>query len=123
MSAYYDEYGFPLATTTGPRCGNCRDRHATADTVRDCYAITRAEQAEAAAEAAAENAYERYLENRGYDEAAAERAWEDARGVVQFEDAYRAACPWLFVDDCPEADLVFSPGEDGAHILTPADVR
>lgn len=39
----------------------------------------------------AEMGYERYLEDRGWMEAEAERAWEDSRGVIQFEDAMREA--------------------------------
>ena len=46
-----------------------------------------ARDAEARAEIEAEQAVERHFENRGTDEAMAERQWEDARGVVQFEDA------------------------------------
>lgn len=47
--------------------------------------------AQVEAECAAEAAYERWLENRGWEEALAERAWEDSRGVVQFEDAWDLA--------------------------------
>jgi hypothetical protein len=98
MSARYDEYGFPLATATGPRCGNCKNHHATAADIRACYARDRELLQRADSEFDADTAYTRYLEDRGHDEAVAERAWEDARGVVQFDDAYRQACPWLFAD-------------------------
>ena len=46
---------------------------------------------EARAEHEAEMAVERYFENRGWQEALAQREYEDRMGVVQFEDAYRAA--------------------------------
>lgn len=46
---------------------------------------------EAQADWEAEQAVERYFENRGWEEAQAERAWEDARGVIQFDDAMRMA--------------------------------
>lgn len=43
------------------------------------------------AEITAELAAERYLEDRGWEDAFAQREYEDRMGVVQFEDAYRAA--------------------------------
>lgn len=43
----------------------------------------------------AELAYERHLEDRGRDEAELDRRMEDARGVIQFEDAYAAALAGL----------------------------
>ena len=44
-----------------------------------------------AAEVAAEEGYERWLEDRGHAEALAQREWEDAHGVVQFNDAWDLA--------------------------------
>lgn len=87
-------------------CGRCRKesgtevKHNSVAEVRACYEAPQSRYAdfldgEAAAEARAEYEaemrYERHLEDRGADEAYAERQWEDARGVVQFEDAFAAA--------------------------------
>jgi hypothetical protein len=49
------------------------------------------DDAQAQSDWEAEQAAERYLENRGFDEARAQEAWEDARGVISFEDAMAAA--------------------------------
>ena len=46
---------------------------------------------EARAEREAEMAVERYFEDRGWEDAFTQREHEDRMGVVQFEDAYRAA--------------------------------
>lgn len=87
-----DEYGYPVATQTGVRCGNHPPqetvRHASVEAVGRCFALRFAEQAE-------EDAL-RYAESAGYWEGAAEWAWEDARGLVELDQAYREACPDLF---------------------------
>lgn len=90
-------------TATGVRCGNHgrtapgeHIRHANTVSVRECYRLTAQMEADQAAEIAAELAYERHLEDRGYWEARAQEDWEERHGVIQFEDAYRAACPELF---------------------------
>ena len=90
-------------TETGVRCGNHgrtspgeHVHHANPASVRECYRQTAQMEADQAAEIAAELAYERHLEDRGYWEARAQEDWEERYGVVQFEDAYRAACPELF---------------------------
>lgn len=57
------------------------------------------ENREAASEQAAERGYERHLEDQGYEAARAQDAYEAQHGVVSFQDAYQAACPWLFTDD------------------------
>jgi len=43
----------------------------------------------------AERANERHYEGDGYD-ADYDRRMEDSRGVIQFDDAFRAACPEMF---------------------------
>lgn len=81
-------------TTTGPRCrnhGHDLVRHANAASIRECYRLTRQMQADMDAEIAAELAYERHLEDRGYWDARAQEDYEARMGVVQFEDAYAAA--------------------------------
>lgn len=70
--------------------------HETVSEVRDCYdwkyyVESGAAEADARAECAAEMANERWFEDRGWAEALAEREWEDARGVIQFEDAMALA--------------------------------
>lgn len=98
----YDEYGYPAATPEGVRCGNHpkfeRVKHVNAEAVRMCYAIMRAEIADQEAEIAAGRAIERHFEDRGWAEAQAQRDWEDRNGVIQFDQAYRMACPELFQD-------------------------
>jgi hypothetical protein len=91
------------ATATGVRCGNHgrtaqgeHVHHASPASVRECYRLTAEAIADQEAEIAAELAYERHLEDRGYWEARAQEDWEERHGVIQFEDAYRAACPELF---------------------------
>lgn len=94
----FDFYGFPLPTTTGPRCGNCGGgvHHADVAAVKLCYALE-AEQSWDDGAAAAEAAYERHLEDRGYDEARAQDDHEARNGVVGFIDAWHAESP----DTCP----------------------
>jgi hypothetical protein len=90
-------------TATGTRCGNHgrtapgeHTYHANPASVRECYRLTAQMEADQAAEMTAELAYERHLEDRGYWDARAQEDWEERHGVIQFEDAYRAACPELF---------------------------
>jgi hypothetical protein len=90
-------------TATGVRCGNHgrtapseHVHHANPASVRECYRLAAQMEADQAAEIAAELAYERHLEDRGYWDARAQEDWEERHGVIQFEDAYRAACPELF---------------------------
>lgn len=87
-------------TDTGVRCGNHGKVgvafHTSAAAVRACYALGRELDAQAAAEHAAELAVERALEDRGYWDARAQEDYEASHGVVQFDEAYRMACPWLF---------------------------
>jgi hypothetical protein len=94
-----DAIGIPAKTQTGVRCGNCGARHASAKAVNLCYLRGAELDAESAAEIAAEAAYERHLEDRGYWEARAQEDHENRYGVIQFDEAYRMACPWLFEDD------------------------
>jgi hypothetical protein len=72
----------------GVRCGNHgrgdKVYHASVDDVRDCYAGRYDDDGAAAAE----QAYERHLENAGSAEAQSQRDWEDRNGVIQFSDAY-----------------------------------
>jgi len=70
--------------------------HRSVDEVRNCHAEAAYwAQAEASynPDEDGSDAYVRHLENAGYDEAYAERQWEDARGVVQFSDAWDLADP------------------------------
>ena len=91
----YDGLGYVAATFSGIRCGAhgryVRVFHASVDAVRECYAILRAEEAEARAEAEAEQAYERYLEDRGADESYAQDQYETAYGVIGFQEAWDLA--------------------------------
>lgn len=110
----FDNSGYPVKTATGVRCGNHHPkdqvRHVNVQAVHLCFARTWDEQAQMEAEIHAEGAWLRQAENAGYWETGAERAWEDARGVVQFEDAYRAACPELFqCDGCGTPDSQVCP--------------
>lgn len=86
-------------TTAHIRCGCCLGRHTTTTEVRDCYAERDEMQAQMDAEIAAEAAVERHLEDRGYWDARAQEDYERRCGVIDFADAYRAACPWLFDDE------------------------
>ncbi len=100
----YDWVGYPVSTDTGPYCGNCsygqrKIRHLTAQIIRDCYEITAEQEQEQEASWLAEIRAERHLEDRGYWDAIAQENYERAHGVVDFGDAYRAACPWLFEDE------------------------
>ena len=47
----------------------------------------------AEAEAAAELAYERHLEDRGWEEARAQEDYEARMGCLSFQEAYDQACP------------------------------
>ncbi|MFC0504171.1 hypothetical protein [Micromonospora costi] len=91
----YDDFGFPVATATGVRCGNHYTadtiRHATVAAVRECYRRWREIEADAQAEYAAELANERALEDRGYWDARAQEVHEAAMGVVPFDVALREA--------------------------------
>jgi hypothetical protein len=96
------EDGYPLDFHTAPgvKCGNhlrgVNVYHFNVAAVHYCYAVTREEQEAFEDAARAEMAAERALEDRGYWEARAQEDHEAAHGVISFEDAYRAACPWLF---------------------------
>jgi hypothetical protein len=74
------------ATGTGVRCGNHhrddRTYHADAASVRECYRLTAEQDADSRAEIAAELAYERHLEDRGYWEARAQEDFERNHGVI-----------------------------------------
>lgn len=69
----------------------------TAAEIEEAYWEAQGEMMEA--ERRAEMGYERYLEDRGWMEAEAERAWEDSRGVVQFSDAMAQAMGYEDADD------------------------
>lgn len=75
-------------TQTGTRCGNHgrtkpgqHVHHANPASVRACYELTAQMDADQAAEIAAELAYERHLEDRGYWEARAQEQWEETHGM------------------------------------------
>lgn len=99
-----DEYRYPVVTPRGVRCGQCQAHHANADTVRECYRITAAQEATVRAEQAAELAYERHLEDRGYWDARAQDDYEERHGVISFSDAWDMACPERITErECSEA--------------------
>lgn len=98
----YDDWGLPAQTVEGVRCANHGDwrvYHFDAAAVRACFTVTAQMQADQDAEIAAEQAYVRHLEDRGYWEARAQDDYEARMGVIDFADAYRMACPWLFTDE------------------------
>lgn len=82
------------------RCGCCLLNHTTAAEVAACYADAEEAQAQANAELAAELAYERHLEDRGWQEALLQEQVEAARGVIGFREAWHLASP----DTCPCCD-------------------
>lgn len=89
-----DDFGYAAELATGIRCGahgRIKVYHDSTETVRYCYGKMRSDQAEAAAEAAAELAYERHLEDRGYYEARAQEEHEARHGVISFHQAMRDA--------------------------------
>lgn len=89
--ALVDWIGYPVATVTGPRCGSCTAHHNSVAAIKLCYSIAEDQAQQAEDEAAAERAYERHLEDRGYDEARAQEAYEAAHGVIPFDVALAAA--------------------------------
>lgn len=93
----YDWLGYPTITETGPVCGLCKGRHISARAVRDCYEITREQEAQAEADYRIEQAQLRHLENRGYDDASAQDDYEARNGVIGFTEAWHLASP----DTCP----------------------
>lgn len=67
-----------FSQTEGVRCGNhpgVKVYHASTDEVRECYEQTRYQEQMQREEQAIEMAYERHLENRGYDAA----RWDEDR--------------------------------------------
>jgi hypothetical protein len=89
-----DDFGYAAELATGIRCGahgRVKVYHDSTETVRYCYAKMRSDIAEQEAEAAAELAYERHLEDRGYDEARAQDEYEQRNGVIPFDVAMRNA--------------------------------
>jgi len=66
--------------------------HETVAEVKDCYdwkhyVDSGQAEADARAELAAEEAYERSFEDRGWAEAAAFADWEASRGLLSYEEA------------------------------------
>lgn len=97
-----DLYREPEGTVEGPVCGACsaafsypgvrrKVRHASVAHIRMCWWITKELEAQSRAEQWAEGALVRHYENAGWAEVQAERDWEDRRGVVQFDVAFRRA--------------------------------
>jgi hypothetical protein len=80
-----DNSGYPTELAAGIRCGNHgryeRVYHDSVETVGYCYSTSYEQEAQAEADAAAELAYERHLEDKGWQEAAAHRDWEASRGI------------------------------------------
>lgn len=79
------------------RCGCCLSFHSTATDIRNCYADVAEGQAQAEAESAAELAYERKLEDAGWQEATAQDDYEARNGVVGFIESWHLASP----ETCP----------------------
>lgn len=77
------------ATTV--RCAHCAGYHFSAQGVRRCFADEQWREGEARREQDAERAYERYLEDRGWEDAYAQDQIEAQRGVVPFDVAYADA--------------------------------
>lgn len=98
------------------RCGNhaSRTKHSDKDQVKMCYqgagvvsselivtpretytfsVVAFPDDEDDDGAAAAEMAYERYLEDRGSDEARLQDQVEAERGVISFSDAWDMACP------------------------------
>ncbi len=79
-------------TESGVRCGNHgktpkgerHTYHANRESVAACYALAESLRAEQEAEIAAEQGYERYLEDRGYWEARADEDREFWSGVSHY---------------------------------------
>src|SRR3982751_1911675 len=69
------------------KCGNCKRRHSNVAAVKDCYAGPDYNDGAAAAE----QAYERHLEDRGYDEARFQDEMEARNGVISFSQAWDLA--------------------------------
>lgn len=94
MTITLDHLGYPVATTTGIRCGGSHlapTRHENVAAVRYCYQVQADHDAQAREELAAEAATERYFEDRGYWAARADEDMEAARGVIPFDQAYADA--------------------------------
>lgn len=91
----YDDFGFPVTTDTGVRCGNHHTadvvRHANVAAVRECYRRWQELENDAKAEHDAEMAGVRALEDRGYWAARAQEDHEAAMGVVPFHVAMAEA--------------------------------
>jgi len=77
----FDWLGYVLASEQGPICGACSNHHASVKAIRVCHGIMQAQEDEMRAEQAAEQGYERYLEDRGYWDARAQEDHERAMGV------------------------------------------
>lgn len=91
----YDWLGYPLNTPTGIRCGMCGNgvRHIDVQAVKDCHYITREQEANQEADARAEAAAERHLEDRGYWAAQEQDAYEARNGVIGFREAWHNESP------------------------------
>lgn len=90
-----DDYGYAEELATGIRCGNhprgLKVHHDSVATVQHCYAVRYSQEADQMAEQAVELAYERHLEDRGYEEARAQDEHEARNGVISFHQAMRDA--------------------------------
>lgn len=91
----YDDFGFPIATDAGIRCGNHPTadivRHANVAAVRECYRRWQELHDQVEADHQAEVSVERALEGRGYWDARAQEDHEAALGVIPFDIARRDA--------------------------------
>ena len=105
--------------TPAIRCGNRNPvdfvgehRHAAPDEVRACYAATAAYEAYGDRyEYNADAAYERHLEDRGYDEARAQDEHEARHGVTSFIESWHIQSPAT----CPCDDHEDDEPDDTCH--------
>jgi hypothetical protein len=77
----FDWLGYVATSEAGPICGACSKHHSSVKAIKVCHEIGRFQEDEMRAELAAEQGYERYLEDRGYWDARAQEDHERAMGV------------------------------------------
>lgn len=92
-----DSIGMPARVERGFRCGECKMRHHSIKAIKLCHFTAADHKAEQEACYRAEMAYERHLEDRGADEAAAQDAYEARMGVISFGQAWHNESP----ETCP----------------------
>jgi len=98
-----DEFGYAVETDHGVKCGNhgwgSKVYHRDVATVRACSEIRHWERQTERAEINAELAYERHLEDRGWQDARAQEDHEARMGVVDFQTAWAESDAALAASD------------------------